>query len=271
MSPRQATQWAGHPVESLRRRWRREAVHVYGKVGSTNAVARELAEQGAPPGTVVLAREQTEGRGRGDRRWHSPPGGVYLSMVFRPPGVAIQPLASVLAALGVIRRLDGAFPGLEPVLKWPNDIVVEDRKLGGVLPEATSGAGGPRHLVVGVGINVKPLGASASKEVRSGATALAEHVDEPDALRVADAVVRGLEAYLKRPPAAADDATLDLLDRYDWLRDRRFRVRTAEEGEGIPGVGVGIAPDGALLFRPDRGALRRLSSATVLTEPDGDG
>lgn len=266
MSPREATQWAGHPVEELRERWRRQSVHVYGKVESTNAVARDLADEGAPGGTVVLAREQTAGRGRGERTWHSPPGGLYLSMVFRPPAIGLAPLLSVLAALGVVHRLDRAFPELEPALKWPNDVVVDGRKLGGVLPEASSGPSGPRHLVVGVGINVKPLDDRVPKRVRRGATALAKHVDAPDPLTAADAVVRGLESYLRRPPASADAATLELLDRYDWLRDRRFRIRTGEEGEGIPGVGVGIAPDGALLFRPDRGALRRLASATVLAE-----
>lgn len=267
MSPRAAKRWAGHPVEALRKRWGRESVHVYGKVDSTNAVARGLAEEGAPQGTVVLAREQTAGRGRGDRAWHSPPGGVYLSMVFRPPAPAVPPLASVLAALGVVRHLDRAFPELEPALKWPNDIVVEGRKLGGVLPETSSGPDGSRYLLVGVGVNVKPLGDAAPREVRRRATALAEHVEEADPLAVADAVVRGLEAHLRRPPPVADAATLELLDRYDWLRDRRFRIRTGkEEEEGIPGVGVGIAPDGALLFRPDRGALRRLSSATVLAD-----
>lgn len=266
MTPRQATRWAGHPVDELRARWEREEVYTYGKVGSTNAVARELAEGGAPQGTIVLAREQTAGRGRADRRWYSPPGGVYLSMVFRPAGASLPPLASVLAALGIVRRLDRAFPGLDPALKWPNDLMVADRKLGGVLAEASSGARTPQHLVVGVGINVKPLGPSASGEVRKGATALADQVADPDPLAVADAVVRGLETYLKHLPATADAETLDLLDRYDWLRDRRFQVRTHEEGEGIPGVGVGIAPDGALLFRPDRGALRRLTSGRVLSE-----
>lgn len=269
MTPRRASQWAGHPVEELRERWGREEVHVYGKVGSTNVVARGLAEEGAPEGTVVLAREQTAGRGRGERRWHSPPGGIYLSVVFRPGRETFSPLVSVLAALGVIRRLDRAFPGLGPALKWPNDIVVEGRKLGGVLPEASTGSEGPRFLVTGVGLNVRSLGEDAPREVRRRSVALEDRVEEPDPIVAADAVVEGLEAFLRPPPASADPAVLALLDEYDWLRDRRIRVRTGEEDEGIAGVGVGIAPDGALLFRPDRGALRRLSSGTVVAEEEG--
>lgn len=267
MTPRRASRWAGHGVEELRERWEREGVHVYGKVGSTNAVARELAEEGAPEGTVVLAREQTEGRGRSERRWYSPPGGLYLSMVFRPDRAGLSPLVSVLAALGVVRRLDRAFAELGPALKWPNDIVVEGRKLAGVLPEASTGPGGPRYLVAGVGLNVRALGDEAPPEVRRSSTSLEDHVESPDPLAAADAVVQGLENFLRSPPAAAGPAVLALLDEYDWLRDRRFRVLTGEEEEeGMPGVGVGIAPDGALLFRPDRGALRRLSNATVLLE-----
>lgn len=263
MSRRPVKRWAGRPVEELRRRWKRQSVHAYGKIDSTNAAARELAEEGASPGTIVLAREQTSGRGRGERRWYSPPGGVYLSMVFRPEEADLSPLVSVLAALGVVRELDRAFPELSPALKWPNDVVVEGRKLGGVLPEAVSGERRIRHLVVGVGVNVKLPGRRVPPALRKRATWLEEHVEDPDPLRVADAVVAGLEAFVRPPPRAADPATLELLDRYDWLRDRRVRFRPAEGGDGIPGVSVGIAPDGALLFRPDRGALRRLSGGSV--------
>lgn len=238
-------------------------MHAYGKIDSTNAAARALAEDGAPAGTIVLAWQQTAGRGRSERRWYSPPGGVYLSMVFRPEGAGLSPLVSVLAALGVVRELDRAFRELSPALKWPNDVVVEGRKLGGVLPEAVSGERGARHLVVGVGINVKHPEGRLPRGLRERATWLEEHVEEADLLRVADAIVAGLEGFLKRPPPAADAATLELLDRYDWLRDRRARFRPAEGGDGIPGVSVGIAPDGALLFRPDRGALRRLSGGSV--------
>lgn len=269
MSRRRARQWAGHSVEALRRRWGGRPVYAYGRVDSTNAAARELAEAGKPQGTVVVAREQSSGRGRGERAWLSPPGGLYLSMIFRPRGMVVSPLTSVLAALGIVQALDGAFAELRPRLKWPNDIVAAGRKLGGVLPEATSGEAEVRHLVVGVGINVKPIGARAPADVGRRATSLAERLDRRvELVEVADAVVAGLERYLDRPSATADAATLEALDRYDWLKGRRVRVGPEGSWDRTPGLGVGIAPDGALLFRPDRGALRRLSSGSAEVETE---
>ena len=83
---------------------------------------------------------------------------------------------------------------------------------------------------------------------------------------MADVIVRGLEAYLLDPPEALDTAALELLDEFDWLRDRRIKLAADGAESPVPGVAVGIAPDGALLFRPDRGALRRVPNAVVTPE-----
>lgn len=270
MSRRPVKRWAGEPVEALRERWGREHVVAYGKIDSTNAAARDLAEEGAPAGTIVVCREQTAGRGRGDRRWHSPPdAGLYLSILFRPDAPVLPPLVSILAGLGVARELDRAFAGLAPRVKWPNDLIVAGRKLGGILAEASGPPTGPRHLVVGAGVNVRSMKETLPRSLRGRTTWIEAHVDEPPSLpEVADAVIRGLERWLHEPPSALDETALELLDRYDGLRNRRVVVRTPDDEEGIPGVAVGVAPDGALLFRPDRGALRRIAVATVEWEPE---
>lgn len=258
------TQWAGYTRDELRDRWDREHVYLYGSTDSTNQRARELAEEGAPAGAVVVAREQTEGRGRAGRRWHSPAdAGLYLSMLFRPDGIGNPVLLQLLAGLGVAAELDADFEGLDPAVKWPNDLVADDRKLGGVLSEAAWDEGTLRYLVVGIGINVHAPD-KIPEEIRDGAAWMEEVLDEEVPLvRVADAAVRGLEERLVDPPQRLDSPSLDLLDRYDWLRDRRVDVKPSDEDEYLDGVCVGVAPDGALLFRPDRGALRRLHEATV--------
>lgn len=265
MSAARAKKWAGLTAEELRERWGREHVHVYGAVTSTNGVAVELAGEGEPAGTIVVAREQSEGKGRSGRSWASPAGtGVYLSMIFRPRSLPSPVLVQLLAGLGVVRALDRAFGELAPALKWPNDVILEDRKCGGVLAEGAWDDGGVRHLVVGVGINVRPLPDEVPAGVRAGASSLADVLGDEAALpETADAAVAGLEEWLHDPPARLDARLLELVDRYDWLADRRVRVREEGEEETLEGVCVGIAPDGALLFRPDRGALRRLRSATV--------
>ena len=271
MSGRRIAKWADQSLAALRRRWERPDVHLFGRVASTNDEARTLAEEGAPAGTIVLGREQTAGRGRGGRIWHSPPnGGVYLSMVFRPAQLENPRLLPVLAGLGVVRALDAAFGGLSPAIKWPNDIYAGDRKCGGILAEAAWSERVPRFLIVGVGVNVRPLPDGVPARVRATSTSLEEQLDrQVELVAVADAIVAGLERYLRAPAAVLDGAGLELVDRYDWLKDRRVGVLADGAEAPTIGVAVGIAPDGALLFRPDRGALRRVEQAVVTPEPAG--
>lgn len=258
-------EWAGESVAALQARWERESVVLYGKIDSTNEAARELAEDGAPSGTVVLCREQTAGRGRAGHEWHSPrDAGVYLSMILRPVDLSHPAMVSILGGLGVVERLDGRFRGLGPGLKWPNDLVAAGLKLGGVLAEASWAASRPRYLVVGVGINVRPLGKAVPADVAGRATSIDSVLGETVSLvEVADCVVAGLEAWLPTAAASLEGDLLARVDRYDWLRDRRARLTMPGEESGHPGTCVGIAPDGALLFRPDRGALRRVSDGVV--------
>ncbi len=265
MSRRLTTDWDGHPLADLQKRWDRESVFLYGKVDSANAAARDLADDGAPAGTVVVCREQTAGRGRAGHTWHSPrDAGLYLSLILRSDDLSNPAMITILAGLGVVERLDSGFRGLSPGLKWPNDVIAGDLKLGGVLAEASWSESRPRFLVVGVGINVRPIGRKAPDDVKRRATALDTLLDRRVQLAdVADAVIAGLETRLFRAPRTLDGTLLEQLDRYDWLRDRRARLTLPGDETGQSGTCVGIAPDGALLFRPDRGALRRVTDGVV--------
>ena len=128
----------------------------YDTVDSTNTVCKSLAAQGAPSGTAVIARRQTAGRGRMGRSFESPEGlGLYLSVLWRPEGtpedlLPLTPMAAVSAA-GAIHRVTGA-----PVrIKWPNDLVLEGRKLAGILTEASLSGRGVDHVVIGIGVNLR--------------------------------------------------------------------------------------------------------------------
>lgn len=265
MSRRRASEWAGEALEDLRDRWGRDSVHLYGKVDSTNEIARELAEDGAPEGTLVLCREQTAGRGRAGHSWYSPgDAGLYLSMILRPSDISHPGMISILAGLGIVERLAAGYPDLRPALKWPNDIVAGGLKLGGVLSEASWQDARPLHLVVGVGLNVRPLGRGAPAELEGRATAMQTVLGESvELVDVADRVIEGLEMWLPKAPSMLTGDLLDRVDRYDWLRDRRATLTPPGAETGQPGTCVGIAPDGALLFRPDQGALRRVSDGVV--------
>ena len=202
----------------------------------------QLAEQGAPAGTAILAEAQTGGRGSRGRAWHSPPGGLWLSVLYRPAAAAGAELLSLRLGLRAAEALETAAPGLPVWLKWPNDLIVSDRKLGGILCEARWQGESLAWIAAGVGLNVtNPI----PDELRLTATALGEHL--PDA--TVEAILPGLLDALRRPLADADRLTADeggQLERRDWLRDRRLRAPLAGRAEGIDA-------DGTLLIRTDHG------------------
>jgi len=189
----------------------------------------------------------------------SPPGaGLYLSMVFRPRAVTVPPLLTVVAGVDLARELNRRFPGLGSAVKWPNDLMARERKLGGILAETTRDGGKDVFLVVGVGINVE----TGRLPGINGAVTLADCVGPARLVDVADAVVAGLERRLPRVPTSLDAASLDELDRLDWLKNRLVEHRLSDREPAI-GHAAGIAPDGALLLRPRGGALRRVVAGSI--------
>ena len=127
-------------------------VREYGEVSSTQEVAEKLASGGAKEGTVVLAERQNSGRGRMERRWISPKGGLYLSIVLRPgrvEGVHLLTLVGALAAAEGTRKA----AGVSSKIRWPNDLVVGGRKLGGVIATASTRGESLEFVVVGIGVN----------------------------------------------------------------------------------------------------------------------
>jgi len=260
MTRRQVKRWAGVSATDLRDRWKRETIYLYGDIDSTMDAARDLVATGAPPGTIVLSRGQTRGRGRSGATFHSPTdGGVYLSMLFHPRGAEIDAPITILAGLGIVTELERRFVDLRPAVKWPNDLIARDRKLGGILAEAARDPGGVHELIVGVGINM------STDRLPSDLDGHVIGIDaccDATAVDVADAVVAGLERWLYRPPAALTEGMLADLDRLDWLKNRRIAIADLPEGAG-EGWAAGIAPNGGLLFRPERGALRAVTTGSV--------
>ena len=142
----------------------------YQALASTMDEARRLADEGQVEGTVVIAEEQTAGRGRFHRSWVSPPGqNLSFSVILRPGATQLRyvNMAAALAVSGAFVE----FTGLAPAIKWPNDVMVNGRKVSGILVETAVEAGEPRHTVVGIGVNVN-LDPSRFPEISSTATSL---------------------------------------------------------------------------------------------------
>ncbi len=218
-------------------------------VSSTLDLVHELAAEGAPAGTVVLADQQVRGRGREGRQWHSPPGsGILLGYLHRPRREAIAGVLALRVGLAVGEAL--AALGVEAHLKWPNDVVIRGRKAGGILCEARTVSGDGAWVGVGLGLNVRgPVPA----EVAHRAVAL-------DQVQPGITRLQVLEALMPRLHQLVEGATLSEAERaayrrYDWLAGR-------DVVQPVAGRVWGVDADGALVVEV-RGEHRRVLAGTV--------
>jgi BirA family biotin operon repressor/biotin-[acetyl-CoA-carboxylase] ligase len=264
---RRAERWEGVPAAELAARWGLPAVHLYDRVGSTNDVARSLAEAGAPAGTAVLADEQVAGRGRSGRAWSSPAGlGVWLSLVLRPQSLASPGLLPVLVGLATAEALDRFVRPSVVAVKWPNDLQLAGRKLAGILCEASWEAAGKGFVVAGIGINVLHSADDFPAELRDVATSIRIAAGwSPPRAEVAGDVAKAIFRRAAEPPAQLGGAMLEALARRDALAGRAVRVTGAKT---LTGTALGITPAGALLVRTSGGALRTVRSGTVRLNDD---
>ncbi|TPW03436.1 MAG: BirA family transcriptional regulator, biotin operon repressor / biotin-acetyl-CoA-carboxylase ligase [bacterium] len=173
MSGRPEWDFAGSIQAVVQRSRHVTRVHFHETIGSTNAAALELAKAGAPHGTLVIAEQQTAGRGRMGRRWESPPGvGLWFSWVLRPPlPLASGFLVTVAGALSVVDAV-ARLAGRVAHVRWPNDVLVGERKLAGILAEATGQGEQLEAIVLGMGVNVNQSGADFPAGLDGLATSL---------------------------------------------------------------------------------------------------
>jgi BirA family transcriptional regulator, biotin operon repressor / biotin---[acetyl-CoA-carboxylase] ligase len=268
-----ATRWLGH------------AIHYFDETDSTNRVALDLARAGAAHGTAVVAEGQTAGRGRLGRRFHSPPyQNLYTSIVLRPdldlPDAPAWTLASAVAVADAVaetigdaasfaQRAEGERrPEDVPVeIKWPNDVLVDGRKVSGILLELAAEATRVAFLVLGIGVNLNVDPATFPEEFRASATSLCARVGRPiDRAAFTRALFAALERVLD---ACAASGFRGILPRFECrfrMRGRRVRVRDMGGGEQ-EGIVHGIDEDGALrLALPGGEQVRFLAGDVTLAK-----
>jgi BirA family biotin operon repressor/biotin-[acetyl-CoA-carboxylase] ligase len=262
VTDRPAERWEGLAAAELSARWSLPAVHLYERISSTSDAARALADSGAPHGTLVLAEEQTAGRGRSGRAWSSPPGlGIWMSMVARPAELPAPGLLPILVGLAAAKAIDAYVQPAVAQIKWPNDLQLAGRKFAGILCEGAWEGDGPGAVIVGMGLNVLHAPDDFPPDVRDTATSLSIAAGWwPSRAEVAGAVAFAVMRALARPPAQLAGGLLDALRRRDALEGRPVRVTGAQP---MSGTALGISPSGALLVRDTEGVLRTLTSGTV--------
>jgi len=226
-------------------------IHWLTTTGSTNDVAAHLAELGAEEGTTVVAESQTAGRGRHGRTWFSPPGaGLYVSVVLRPAGelarrnpAALLTLASGVAVAEAVRTVTG----LPAEIKWPNDVVINRRKLAGILAEGASQGGTLQHVVLGLGVNLQATAYPA--EIALRVTSIEAETSRPSdrALMLAEILAAVSERYADLR-AGRFDAILSAWRRLAWALGAAFVEWDSPDGV-IRGRAEDIDEHGALLVR----------------------
>ncbi len=240
----------GLDPEDLALRTRTPGLVVLAEVTSALDVLHGLAAEGARAGTAVLAAVQTRGRGRQGRSWHSPAGqGIWLAYLVRPPAPLETGVLALRVGLAVAATLEQL--GARPRVKWPNDVLLDGRKVAGILCEARGMPGEPGWVAVGIGMNVHgPLPA----ELAQSAVALDETVPVTR--------VTVLERLLPLLNGLALSSRLDPAEQrvyaaLDWLRGRQLRAPAA-------GVARGIDADGALLVETSAGPRRVVAGSVEL-------
>lgn len=243
VSARLTTQRLGRPV------------HYFEQTDSTNLRAKELAATGAADGTLVLADSQTSGRGRLDRAWASPPGAnLLLSIILRPNLALGSFFRLTMAAAVALARAVEELTDLAPLIKWPNDLYLDEAKLAGILTEISGQAEGLDWAVVGVGVNV-----NAAPELKTGDYRAASLADltgrRVDRLELLNLFLLRLEEMVEAglPPQEL---------RQHWLARSMTigrRVTVADRGRNVTGLAQDIDGDGALILETDDGLVRVVS------------
>ena len=237
-------------------------LHHFYKIGSTNTAAMAAAAEGAPDGSVFLAEEQTAGRGRGTNSWISPRStGIYCSIVVRPAlppsEVLVLSLAAGLAVRAAIQQVDSR---VSADLKWPNDLLIDGKKVCGILTEMNAEATRVRYIVVGIGINVNQ--ASFPKELQAISLRLVTG-SEWSRVELITALLKSLDReyrQLLEDPHARESILRRFAESSSWVQGKEIRME--ENGSGIEGTTEGLDSRGFLRVRTAKG-MQTVLSGTV--------
>ncbi len=235
-------------------------IHAYEETDSTMDIAHRLAAAGEPEGSVVVAESQRSGRGRMGRGWASPKGkGIYCSILLRPPLQLSEVSRVTLMAAVAVARAVQQVTGIKAEIKWPNDVMVNSKKLAGILTELNGELNRVNYCVIGIGINVNTPGRLLPPQGTSLAEEMGEKVDRIELARAlftqmdrlyAEFLERGVEPVLE-----------------EWRGFAGFlgrRVRVEVQGRRVDGQAMDVDASGALLVRTDAGLIESVLAGDVL-------
>lgn len=228
----------------------------YPCVDSTNRVAKRLAYHGAPEGTIVVAEEQTGGKGRLERKYFSPRGkGIWFSVVLRPTFLPRSAYKCTLMAAVAVAEAMISF-NLKPEIKWPNDIMFNGRKVVGILTEMTGEIDKITYLVVGIGINVNIDRDEFPEELQNVVASLKEmNGGEPlSRVKILRTVLEELDKLYREVTVSGFDGVIERWRKYNITLGKNVRIVSASDGsESFSGKAVDLNSDGALIVETEHG------------------
>ncbi|MCM8795847.1 MAG: biotin--[acetyl-CoA-carboxylase] ligase [Candidatus Omnitrophica bacterium] len=237
-------------------------IYYFDNLPSTMDIAFEVGIKGAPEGTLVLAEVQTKGRGRLGRNWFSPKyKGIYLSLLLRPKILTNQtPVFTLLSAVSVCEAVKEQI-GLDIQIKWPNDLLIDNKKLGGILTELNAEMDEVHFLVIGIGLNVN----NERKSLLEYATSLKEEKHEQiNRIELLKEILRKIEENYLIFQKFGAYPILEKWRDYNITLGRRVKILSHKGGLEIEGEAVDIDIDGGILVRNDLGLIQKVTAGDVV-------
>ena len=247
----------------LKTKWMGKTIHYFPAIDSTNSKAYELALEGAREGEIVIAESQKKGKGRLGRHWFSPPFlNLYLSVILRPKIPPQQ--ASLITLMAAVATADAIqkSSGLLPLIKWPNDVLLRDRKVAGLLNEIHSEMDRIYFVILGIGVNLNMDGKLFSREIREVATSLKKEMGQPISRKAfLGTLLQELEMWFAIFLEEGPDTVIKAWRDRAQVKGRKVTVTSF--GKTLSGIAVDIDSDGALILQTEDGKRIRIVAGDV--------
>lgn len=252
----------------LNTQWLGQEIHHFETVPSTQSIAHTMAQEGVPHGTVVIADEQTSGRGRLNRSWHSSSGnGIWMSVVLRPPIEPFRAPQLTLMTATVLVDIIKKFSSLDPRIKWPNDIMIHGKKIAGILTELQAEQDQIQYVILGIGINVNQT--DFPEELNGIASSLRQ--ESGDKMNRLALIQSFFEKFEKAFQTYIDVGFKEFKNKWEMAGYRLGEVAYIDSGTTqIKGKLVGINENGGLIVLDEELELRTYYSAQIRWEKEED-
>ena len=250
------TKWVGHHIN-----------YTVCLEDSTNNVGKKLADEGCADGLAVIAEEQTHGKGRLSRGWFSPPGcGVWCSVVLRPPFMPSEASkCTLLAAVAVIKAVN-KYKGVHAKIKWPNDVLLNGKKMVGILTEMSAEFGKINYIVIGTGINTNVPKSIIPEELKDLAVSVADVAEEPvQRVQILADYLKNLEDLYETVLKEGFGPVLDEWRKYSDTIGQAVKVIAPDKI--YFGTAVDIDEDGLLIVKKEDGVLEKVIAGDVSIRP----